>query len=103
MRLPVGVVDVVDVVGGDDFETKLGGDLEQVGDDAALLFNAVIHDLDDEELFAEDIDEFGAASRACSNSPSSRNCGMTAARQPENPIRPSLYLASVSRSVRGLR
>ena len=44
-----------------------------------------------------------AAARAFSNSPARRNFGMTAARQPENPIKPSLCAASVLRSVRGLR
>ena len=59
MRLPVGVFDVVHVVGGDDFEPELGGDLEQVGNNPALLLNAVIHDLDDEVILAENIDELG--------------------------------------------
>ena len=59
MRLPVLVVDVVDVVGGDDFEAEFGGDPQQVGDDAALFLDAVVHQLDDEVVLAEDVDELG--------------------------------------------
>ena len=59
MWFPVSVFDVVHIVGRDDLEVELSGDLKQVGDDAALLFNAVIHDLDDEIVFAKYIDELG--------------------------------------------
>ena len=53
-------VDVVDVVGGDDAELELAGELEEVGDDALLLLEAVVHELDDEVLAAEDLDELAA-------------------------------------------
>ena len=53
-------VDVVDVVGGDDAQLELAGELEEVGDDALLLLEAVVHELDDEVLAAEDLDELTA-------------------------------------------
>ena len=57
VRDGIAGVDVVHVVGGDDAERELAGELEQVGDDALLLLEAVVHQLDDEVLAAEDLDE----------------------------------------------
>ena len=60
MRDGITGVDVVDVVGGDDAELELASELEEVGDDALLLLEAVVHELDDEVLAAEDLDELTA-------------------------------------------
>jgi len=57
VRDGIAGVDVVDIVGGDNAELELAGELEQVGDDALLLLEAVVHELDDEVLAAEDLDE----------------------------------------------
>ena len=60
MRDGIAGVDIVHVVGGDDAELEFAGELEQVGDDALLLLEAVVHELDDEVLAAEDLDELTA-------------------------------------------
>ncbi len=57
MGLPIGVFDIVYVVSGDYFEVKFTGDFEEVRDDAALFFDAVIHQFDNEIFFAKYIDE----------------------------------------------
>ena len=59
VRAGVGVVDVVDVVGADDLELELLGELEEVGDDLALLGDAVVLDFDEVIFAAEDLDEAG--------------------------------------------
>ena len=60
MRDGIAGVDVVDVVGGDHAELEFAGELKEVGDDALLLLEAVVHELDDEVLAAEDLDELTA-------------------------------------------
>ena len=62
---PVAVIDVVHVVCSDDLESKLGGDFEEVGDDAPLFLDAVIHQFDDEIFLAENINEAGGGLAGC--------------------------------------
>ena len=50
-------IDVVDVVSGDDAEVEFRGELEEVGDDAFLLLEAMVHELDDEVLATKDLHE----------------------------------------------
>ena len=60
VRAGVGVADVVNVVGADDLEVELLGELEEAGDDFALLGDAVVLDLDEIIFAAEDFDEAAA-------------------------------------------
>jgi hypothetical protein len=59
VRTGILMTHVMDVVGADDLEIELFGDLEQAGDDFALLGDAVVLDFDEEVFPAEDVDEPG--------------------------------------------
>ena len=50
-------VDVVDIIRGHDAQLEFFGELQEVGDDALLFFETVVHNLDDEVFAPEDLDE----------------------------------------------
>jgi hypothetical protein len=60
VRAGVGGVDVMDVVRADDLQVELLAELEEAGDDLALLGDAVVLDLDEIIFLAEDLDEAAA-------------------------------------------
>jgi hypothetical protein len=60
VRAGVGGVDVMDVVRADDLQAELLAELEEAGDDLALLGDAVVLDLDEIIFLPEDLDEAAA-------------------------------------------
>ena len=62
---PVAVIDIVHIVCSDDLEPELGSDFEEVGDDAPLFLDAVIHQFDDKIFLAENINEAGGGLPCC--------------------------------------
>ena len=59
VRAGVAVVHIVDVIRADDLQLEFLRELEEAGDDLALLGNAVVLDFDEIVLAAEDVDEAG--------------------------------------------
>ena len=103
VRLGLLGVDVVEVVGDDERQADLGRQAQQLLVEPALLGEAVVLELEEEAVRAEDV--AGTRRRASGRSSQSSTSSALATSPPrhaDSPTRPSLYCARCSRSMRGL-
>ncbi len=102
MGVGIAAFDVVDVVGGDELEAEFPGPGDEGAIDLGLLVDAVVLQFEVKILGAEGLLEPSMASRALSNWSFMMHSGISLAKQPEKAMRPSLWAASSSLSMRGL-
>ena len=103
VRLGLVLADVVEVVGDDQRQPGLGGEPEQLLVEPPLLGQAVVLELEEEAVLAEDVAVLAGDGRG--RAPSRRPRGPwrpRRSRQADSPISPALCLARWSRSMRGL-
>ena len=102
VRLVVFAVHVVAVVGGEQRRADLAGDLDQLRVGVALRRQAVVLELDEEVVLAEDLLQAAGLVEGRPSSPCISACSTWPPRQPVVAMRPSWCSSSRSQSTRGL-
>ena len=89
---------VVQVIGGEKWQVELFRQTDEVSDVAALNLDAVVHDFDEEVLFAEDVSELGCGLKCLIVLPEAQTClnlATDTARGCDNPLGKALQQFAV--------
>ena len=102
MRLVLPLVDVVEVVGDDQRQAGLGREPEELLVEPALLGDAVVLELEEEAVLAQDVAVLaGELARELPVLHLERLGDLAAEAGADRPTSPWLYFARCSRSIRG--